>query len=419
MGLWTKLRRLVAGGAASADPRTTAQELFAAEVETRMRKIPSVTSVRRKPGDFALVVFREGQAHTAFLGNVFAETRDLSPDERAHRLDRFVSSIAEWSGGDVDWEGAKEKLVPVVRASTAFISVGDDCTRSPFLARPFQPFLLETVAIDAENSFQYVTPGLVEKWGVDTDAVFAAAYRTAACHFDTRDIESYDPGAPYPIWHVARDDDYESSRLMLPGWLASFAGRVIGRPVAIIPERSKLIVGGDGDETCLRRLVETARREYEASTRAISTALYTVDGAGTVVPLAMPPGHSLANEVALNHVLLANAEYEAQQKPLQARMGDDVFVSSYRGLRRSDGSITSITTWSEGVESLLPKAQEIAFVVDPTGKSEVFQVPWALVERIAASYLVREPDLEPPRWRTRGWPDRAMLAQLRESASSA
>jgi hypothetical protein len=132
----------------------------------------------------------------------------------------------------------------------------------------------------------------------------------------------------------------------------------------------------------------------------------------------MPPGHSLANEVALNQVLLASAEYEAQQKPLQDRMGDDLFVSSYRGLPRSDGSITSMTTWSEGVDSLLPEAQEIAFVVDPTVKQEVFRLPWSLVERNAASHLVREPDLNPPRWRTRGWPDQALLARLRESSSN-
>jgi hypothetical protein len=42
-----------------------------------------------------------------------------------------------------------------------------------------------------------------------------------------------DEDAPYATWLVSSNDMYESSRLLLPGWLASFGGKVSGRPVAI------------------------------------------------------------------------------------------------------------------------------------------------------------------------------------------
>ena len=100
------------------------------------------------------------------LQNIFADTRDASPDERADRVRRFVASIEECSTGELEWEDAKERLVPLVRASTVFIGVGDDCTKRPFLTRPFLPFVIEAVGIDAENSFQYITPDLAHKWGI-------------------------------------------------------------------------------------------------------------------------------------------------------------------------------------------------------------------------------------------------------------
>src|SRR6185369_15379006 len=105
----------------------------------------------------------------------------------------------------------------------------------------------------------------------------------------------YDDRVDYPLWHVARDDSYESSRLLLPAWLASFAGKVKGKPVAVVPHRSCVVVGGDGDHACLRRLIEFARREYEASPRAISPALYTVDAGGALAPLVLPGDHPLAS----------------------------------------------------------------------------------------------------------------------------
>jgi hypothetical protein len=93
--------------------------------------------------------------------------------------------------------------------------------------------------------------------------------------------------------------------------------------LAIAPHRPFVLVGGDGDEACIERLIETARREYEASPRNVSPGLYTVDAGGAVVPLVLPGDHRPASEVALGHVLLASTEYEAQQQCLQQKYGID------------------------------------------------------------------------------------------------
>jgi hypothetical protein len=416
MSFWSGVRRFFGMGSSSESAPSKPEDHFALAMMEVVRAIPGVTSVRRSDTDFALELTTAQGNQTFFLGNMFAETREVSPDERAERVRRFVSALVA-PESDLGWEQAIERLVPLLRASTIFTGVTGGAEGPVPIARPFAPFLIETVGIDSDASFQIVTSGDVERWEVSIEQVFAAAHGVAASAFQDEDVAPYDPSAPYPIWCVARDDSYESSRLLLPGWLASFEGRVKGRPVAIVPDRSKLIVGGDGDEACLKRLVETARREHQASHRSISPALYTVGPAGNVVPLTLPPNHPLAKEVTLGHLQLALAEYGAQQKPLQDKVGGDTFVATFKGVERPDGTLTSLSTWSENVATLLPKTEEIVFVLGPGSNAPVvFGVPWTVVERIAGDHLVREPDLDPPRWRTR-WPDADTVAKLRAAAT--
>ena len=238
--------------------------------------------------------------------------------------------------------------------------------------------------------------------------------RLSTTYYDTDDLRPYGTGRGFALWHVAKDDSYESSRLLVPGWLAGLASRVSGRPVAIVPSRSQLIVGGDGNEACLRALLEAAHREFMASPRSISPALYTVGDGGTVVPLVLPAGHPLAAEVAVGHISLAATEYKVQQDVLQPRLGEGIFVATFQGIRKED-LVSSFTTWTQDVPSLLPEAAEIAIV---PSAGNLFRVPWATVATLVGDSLQREPGIDPPRWRTGRWPDEATLARLRAASAS-
>src|SRR5215469_6331150 len=106
MRLWTKIREFAGqvGRTSSNQPTQTPEEIFSAEVEKLAHALPSVTSVERKPEDFSLVVVGNGRNYTVFLGNIFAETRDLMPDERVHRVRRFLAAIEETFEDDCgDW----------------------------------------------------------------------------------------------------------------------------------------------------------------------------------------------------------------------------------------------------------------------------------------------------------------------------
>jgi hypothetical protein len=424
MSLFDGFKRLLGGGRRGepdkpAEPGApdeqdllSAEELFTREVEAALRQLPLVRSVTR--GDeFSLVVGREEGTHSLFLRNIFVETRDRTPAERAAIIQRFISFVRRPAEDQdaLSFREARGRLVPLLRQVTMFHAIDSEKLKVP-VRRPFAPFLMECVGIDSEDSIGYVTEAQVEGWKVSADAVFQAARETAAAAFRPGDVRPYGTERGFALWHVGKDDSYESSRLLVPGWLAAFAPRVSGRPVAIVPSRSRVIVGGDGNESCLRVLAETAQREYTASPRSISPALYTVGDGGAVVPLVLPPGHPRAGDVALGHVYLAAGEYQTQQAILQAKLGDGIFVASYKGLRK-DELVSSFTTWTEGVPTLLPEAAEIALV--PASR-EVFRVPWQTALALVGERLRREPDLDPPRWRTGAWPDAAILAKPKASA---
>jgi hypothetical protein len=413
MSVWGKVRQ-VFGVAAADGGQASPRDLFAVEVEKAALTAPGVTSVRRAPEGFGLIVSHGAKDRTLFLDNVFAETRDLAPEQRRERIARFIRSMDAPDAATMTWDEVRPKLAPLLRPSTLFSSVpGISGTDKQPIGRPFAPFLIECVGIDSDDGIAYAAPSTIAKWGVQEDDVFAASLENGRNYF-VEDVAPFDPTAPYPIWHVARDDSYESSRILVPGWLAAFSGKVNGRPVAIVPERSTLVVGGDGDERCLRRLIASAKGEFMASPRRISPALYTIDDDGRVVPLVVPAGHPLAADVALGHVMMGIAEYDVQQERLQKQLGEDVFVAPYKGLRGESGSVFSFTTWTKGVSTLLPKADQVAMVCEPeTETGAVFRVPWSTLVDMVGDCLVRDAALEPPRWRTARWPEEQVLAKLR------
>lgn len=396
MSFWSKLKGLFGAEdvRAEAAPRTP-RELFAEEVERALVAAGTLV-VRHEPEDFSIIVKEGEHEGTVFLGNIFAETRDVTPAERSARIAALLSARVG-ADFDIPWEEARERLVPLLRPSTMFALVEHRPGHKPVLRRSFVPMLIETVAIDAPQSMLHLDLERADTWGVGHAQIFQQA-REVLGSVPT-EIAPYDPEAPFPLWHVSNDDSYESSRLLLPGWLASFADKVHGRPVAVVPDRAMLLVGGDGDVACLQRLLQTAERQYASSPRSISPAPYTVDDQGQVVPYRTPVGHPLEHDVELAHVKLALAEYEGQTEYLQKKLGEDVFVAKFSAIQADDGAVWSYCVWTRDVPSLLPRTTHV-MLLDPNVDEKAKRVTWAEVE----ARLVEEPGVEPPRYRTNGWP---------------
>jgi hypothetical protein len=409
MSLRDWFRRKQPPAQAPSDPR----ELFAAEVLALVKSEGLLDDPQIDPSAFAIRGTSARGQQSIFLANLFAETREVPPEQRPARILRFLRGPAEFDqSSEKSWAEVRDHVAAVVRAATYWTGMG--LPPGTMAARPFVPFLIEAVVLDSQNAMQFVTAAELAKWGATPDQLFEAA-REAVARAAEVGIERYDDG-PAPIWHVASGDDYESSRLLVPGWLASFAGKVRGRPVAAIPHRSMLLVTGDGEPRAIERVLASADAEFKASPRRLSPALYTTSDDGRLVPYDPPPDHPQRGAVRLAHVKLAVYEYGLQKEALDARHekdGVDVFVANYIARELEDGRAVSYCVWNAKIDSSLPRADLVAFLDE---REQTFLVRWADVERLAAACWSAEPDLDPPRMRTLCWPSAPVVAALRAAS---
>jgi hypothetical protein len=367
------------------------------------------------------VRLRSGTRVVVNLNATYDETRALDGEKREQRLERFVrGTVATWpkveGGGDDEgsWDEVAERLVPLLRAAQHYAAIPRD--KRP-CHRRWDTGLIELAGIDSDDTITQVNDSHLKRWGKTFDQVLDASVRSFAECTSDDDVEIFDDDVPYPIWHVARDDDYQSSRLLIPGWLAAFDGRVTGRPIAIVPDRNTCIVSDDDALDAIARLIEIARDTYKESPRRITPVLYTVDDRDEVVPLTLPANHPHHAALAINRYHFLVNEYALQasalDKELQER-GEDVFVASY-AVENIGGGLASWCSWGENIASSLPVTDLVAFAGKmPDGKETwMFFVARDAVEALAGDCWRRDPEIDPPRMRTVKWPSAATLDKLR------
>jgi uncharacterized protein YtpQ (UPF0354 family) len=400
-------------------PETDPRELFLEHVARRLRARETTDSVTRHEQDFGLRAVISGREVSLFLHRLYADTRELSPEARERAIEHFLTALSQTPAKTrLSWEEARPRLRPVLRTVTFGQGVEPAQTGHALVGHDVLPFLRELISIDYEDRAAYLQHEEFESWGVSFEDVLAAAHANLARAVPlSTELYERTPGA---IWSIESDQFHESSWLLRPGFLASFAKKVEGRPIAIVPDRGTLWIAGDAHPETVARLCESAEREYQASARATSPALYTVDESMRVVPYEQPLEDELAYRVRRGHRLLAACEYAAQKQQLdQAKGGEEeggYFVANV-SLASPKGSpeTFSYCVWSDelGPKDLLP---EVDLVALRETKEHVLLVPWSEVRRIVGDRLVAEPTLTPLRYRPTAWPTPEMFEQLRAVA---
>lgn len=376
------------------------QDRFARQVLTALRDA-GVADVRYDQDQFAIHVRRDaadGSPSIAYLGNIFRECRDAGRDERRERIARYLSAVVFPTGAPDSWEEAAPLLRPLLRAVT--FGLGVPAGSPPLLRRPALPMLDEVVAVDQPTSMMYVTARQLDQWGVPASVVYDRAHRNLPWSPPPPVSRASAEGGGGAVVRMVDDGDaYCASHLLLPGWLAAQATRVGGTPVAFVPDTTGLLLASDGG---LGPLFAAVEEEYRDAARPISTMAYTVDAAGAVVPYPAPEGHPLHAVVHRSEILMAAAEYGTQASHLDTA----AFAASLTVAERPDRSVFSVATWTEGVDTLLPRADYVSF--------GSFLVTWGSLAREVD--LDPEPGLDPERFRLRTWPHPGVVARLRALA---
>jgi uncharacterized protein YtpQ (UPF0354 family) len=370
-----------------------------------------IPGARYDRAEFAIAVQRPGEDSPAwlFLSNVYAECADSTRDERRDRISRLVRIM---TGPDQPetWETVRPRLRPVLRSVT-FGQPGMSGSVPP-LSRAAMPNLREFIVVDHPESMAYVVPDRLSEWGITVDDVFAAA------HENLEKLADESLQAPWPqqnalIRMIDTGDGYFTSLLLSPGWLAKVSVRLGSQIIAFAPDRDDLLLCSTGPGG-LGKLYEMVEDQYRDAVRKLSPVGYVAGEHGDVVPYLPPEGHPDRVPAQRAQAVLATSEYAVQTDWLTKQYeqaGIDVYVARLMAAEKPNAAPVTVAVWTDGITSLLPRAQFISFAgADGAG----LLVPWSAVAELVD--LEPEPLLAPARYRVGGWPSADTMQTLRTRA---
>lgn len=328
--------------------------------------------------------------------------QDYERDVRAHLLPIVRSRANTWAVRNLAPSQLGTDAAPRNLLHTTGRALGDD--RAIYLA------------FDTEHAMTQVSDTDLERWGVD----FERALADAIANLRAASVPKWQPmegGFFRGHW----EDSYDCSRIALP---ELFAALPLGgaRPVAMVPARTELLVAPGHDVHAQLAMLHYAAECLDDNSRwcAASLIVLAIDG-GWVPHHAADAGVREAESDLRNRIL--SNEYATQKQALDReneRTGSDLFIASFMAYEDSGtGHTFSICSWSEGVDTWLPKTDRVCFLENggADGKPQsVAIVAWDAAVAIAGA-LLREVDGEyPPRFHVDAFPDAAMRERLRAAA---
>jgi hypothetical protein len=336
---------------------------------------------------------RLGEGTVIYLGNIYQESHR---SEREGALRRLISAMVERE--ETGWPQVTPQLRPVLRP-VGFGLTGTG--RAVPLRRPAVPHLDEYVVIDRPTSMAYVTDTTLAEWGVDAEAVFAAA-RANLAHLAQPPSPDYSNKLTNYV--AVSGDEYYSSWLLDPDWLADLPGT----PVVFIAEQNSalLVDASNGHLTPLYAMVE---KTWSEAVRSLSPVGYTRRGGG-LAPYTVAAGHPDAAAIGRAQRLLAGSSYSQQKARLEREheaLADPPYVASLLVMER-DGAVSTVAPWADEITSWLPEADYVA--MGPLRSL----IPWSAV--VGALALTPIPDLVPTRYEVGAWPTGAALEVLLAAA---
>ncbi|MCA9000207.1 MAG: hypothetical protein KDA80_24630 [Planctomycetaceae bacterium] len=353
-----------------------------------------------------------GTADRINLRNIYQEHLSLDQTDRPGHLETlarvFCQSETELPE---DFEEAKSHLRPKVYCRSTFANMelvnkvrGDKRLNIPLYA--LGDHLLMSLVYDQEYSMRSISGDDLEKWGT----TFYEAMEIAKTNLERTTVAWARMGDNF---HSSMSgDNYDSSRVLLTDQIGEFS--VLGDHVAVVPQRDALYVTGTNDPTGLGILLDFVEKAYQNDPRPLSP-----------IPLRLREGEWEDWDLPMNHehferyhrtkTQFLGTMYADQKELLEGEcqpLYGDVFVASYSGIESQDGTkLRSYSVWGEGVDTLLPRTDLIAFG-QLTG--EPCLVDWSKAREIIGHLMLADDELYPVRYRVREFPDEQSMETLRQ-----
>jgi hypothetical protein len=396
---------------------------FARLMERTLRRAGETGRTEYDPKDFSLRIGTDaaGGPHTLFLGNAYADYCRARRSDRREVLRRYAAVRDDMAAPPATFADARPNLLPRVQARAyctltplqlMLQGAPEDKATQTMPYRPFSEHLALMLVVDHPDSIQTVAGHLLADWKVSFDEVLGVAKENLWSR-SNQDFRPVGPG----LWLSPWQDTHDASRLFLHDLIWQLP--VKGRHVAMVPNRSILLVAGDEDPDALVRMATLATEQLQEP-RPLSGTAVRLEGNRweSFLPAPDHPAYDLLRQAAMRTIAIDYAEQKRVLDALHAKSGQDVFVASLMSVPRDDKGVCTGTTWVETVtDALMPKADVVAFARPKAETSTVgggmnaLFADWADVRRVAAD-LMEPTDLYPTRFRVRRFPTPDQLKEM-------
>jgi hypothetical protein len=361
--------------------------------------------------DSANDAIRNGD-HVINLANIHLEYAAAPRLGRRTLLQQYLAMLQTPPVSNL-WSLAQSKIYPLLRSRYDRLTHEIEWRRrqEPFpapAARRYLGHLDQILGYDHGQTITQVKAETQSEWGVTFETAIDRAMTNLRAL--PRTLWQERAGS---VWELESPEGYTESLLQLPRIFADLPAR--GTPLVMIPNRGVLLATGSDEPGGITALLAEARQSLQAAPWPLCGDLFRVGSDG--IQLFVPAGAD-AKELATIQRLDIESVYGAQKSALEAHceaIEDAVFVATYGllGQKNDPTELQSWCSWTEGVPTLLPTTDLIAFVWDLSGNRKTALVSWANAASIVGHYF-KTTDEDPPRTRVDEFPTPAELAELQK-----
>lgn len=249
----------------------------------------------------------------------------------------------------------------------------------------------------------------LENWGVTFYEVYEHALGNLA------EIDATFSSIDDHTYVSATGDHYDASRMLLPELIQELS--VVGDPVAMIPNRDRLLLTGSEDNQGIESVALVAQ-QLLAHPRPLSGMAF-VYRHEEWQPWLPHRDHAAYATLKMLFLQTLQQDYQEQHELLETwlpRQQPGVQCAEYR-MHGAGGRQPPISycVWQQGQSWLLPKTDRVCLL--PAGKRsdhplvETLSCSWEHLENVVGD-LLEEQDLYPARYRVREFPSARQLSSL-------
>jgi len=390
---------------------------FAKLALAQLRKArPDAVSVLHEDKFQIVTTTPDGKSSLTTLDNYYDEYCHAAPERKAGLLERIerIARVVE-SGEGLD--EVRVMLVPRIRPRRYFdidavqlaseLALKSDVAPKPARYIPFAEHLGIGLAIDRPEHIEYVAdPSRFGVSGEELDEIALANLK----RMTKEGLQEVHPG----LWLGTWEDEYAAERMLMPELFTKID--VKGDPVAFLPGAERLYVVGSEDEAALSLAMNLVDERIKEPRGLLRFGFVLRDLGVDRLPewRLFEPRGDLGFELGARLSMHLADAYAIQRKILEAKYEGDEnapFIAGVMGVGDEDGNVQlTVTTWGPGVHAFLPRAQVVAVGGFEAGESGM--IPWDDVMELAGDCLAPVPDVYPPRWETKRFPDEATFAKL-------